>query len=190
MPPTRVRMRYDADRRRGGLVFRRRKRQTAALVSGAIAMGYGCHCSRCGERVGQSRRHDQEGGVSIVGEAGPRRGRQDPCHQDCSSRSAARCAPEYGHPRRIRGLHSLVNRRTPCALAHLPERVARTSVGATFRVMRSWARAPATGSPRALAYAAPTATPTRAAGSRTAQRSPSTRTSGASRRRTSSSMAF
>jgi hypothetical protein len=65
----------------------------------AIAIGYGC---RCGGRVGQSRRHehDQEGGVSIVGEAGPRRGRQDPSHQDCCSRSATRRAPAYGHTRR------------------------------------------------------------------------------------------
>ena len=45
---------------------------------------------------------------------------------------------------------------------------------------------PATGSPRALAYAAPTSAPTRAAGSRTAQRSPSTGTIGTSRRRTES----
>ena len=43
-----------------------------------------------------------------------------------------------------------VHRRAPCALAPCtPERVARTSVGATFRATRSWARAPATGSPRA-----------------------------------------
>ena len=73
---------------------------TAALL---VAMRYGCHyshCRRCDGRVGQSRRHDQEGGVSIVGEAGPRRGRQGPCHQDCCSRSAARRAPEYGHPHR------------------------------------------------------------------------------------------
>ena len=67
------------------------------LPPDAIAVWYG---SRCGGRVGQSRRHDQEEGVSIVGEAGPRRGRQDPWHQDCCSRSSARRAPEYGHPRR------------------------------------------------------------------------------------------
>ncbi len=40
------------------------------------------------------------------------------------------------------------------------------------------------------AYAAPASTPTRAAGSRTAQRSPSTRTSGTSRRRTESASWF
>jgi hypothetical protein len=66
--------------------------------------GYGCHdchCCHCGGRAGQSRRHDQEGGVSIVGEAGPRRGRQDHCHQDCCSGSATRRAPgEYEHSRR------------------------------------------------------------------------------------------
>ena len=32
-------MRYDADRCRGGLVLRKRKRQTGALVPDAIAMG-------------------------------------------------------------------------------------------------------------------------------------------------------
>ena len=47
-------------------------------------------------------------------------------------------------------LHPIVHRRTPCAFApHTPEREARTSVGATFRATRGWARAPATGSPRA-----------------------------------------
>ena len=57
------------------LVFRKRTRQTAALVSGAIAMGYGSRCShcsrcsRCGGRVEPSRSHYQEDGVSIVGEA-------------------------------------------------------------------------------------------------------------------------
>ncbi len=99
----RLSMRYDADRRRGHLVSRKRNRQTGALVPDAIAMGYGCHCSHCrccGGCVGQSRRHDQEGGVSIVGEAGPRRGRQDPSDQDCCSRSTACRAPAYGHPRR------------------------------------------------------------------------------------------
>ena len=49
-----------------------------------VAMRYGCHyshCRRCDGRAGQSRRHDQEGGVSIGGEAGPRRGREDPAIQ-------------------------------------------------------------------------------------------------------------
>ena len=80
----------------------------------------------------------------------------------------------------IRGLHPLVHRRTLCGFAQqTPERVARTSVGATFRATS----ASATESPRAC-NAAPTSTLTRAAGTRTAQRSLSTRTSGTSRRRT------
>ncbi len=61
------------------------------------------------------RRHDQEGGISIVREAGLRRGRQDPSRQDCCSRFA----PEYGHPRRS-VVYILL-----CAaerLAHLPRK--------------------------------------------------------------------
>jgi hypothetical protein len=88
----RLSMLYDADRCRG-VSFN----NPPGRNSDAIAIGYG---RRCGGSVGQSRRHDQEGGGSIVEEAGPRRARQDPSHQDCCSRSAARCAPEYGHPRR------------------------------------------------------------------------------------------
>ena len=84
------------------------------------------------------------------GEAGPRRGRLDPSHQDCCSRSAARLAPEYGHPRRSVVCTHLCTAERLCAFApHTPERVARTSVGATFRATRGWARAAATGSPRA-----------------------------------------
>ncbi len=128
-------MRYDADPRRGGLVFRKRKRQTGALVLDAIAIGHGCHFSRC-SAVGRLNRvagKIKKGGVSIVGEAGPRRGRQDPCHQECCSRSAARMWTSAS----IRGVHPLVHRRTACAFApHTPERVAHTSVGATFRATR------------------------------------------------------
>jgi hypothetical protein len=95
-----------------------RKQQTGALGPDAFAIRYGCYCSRCsrcGGRVGQSLRHDQEGGISIVREAGPRRGRQDPSRQDCCSRFA----PEYGHPRRSVVYIPL------CAaerLAHLPRK--------------------------------------------------------------------
>jgi hypothetical protein len=94
-------MRYDVDRRRG--VSFPRGEGAGEEVSSRRNQGYGCHCihcSRCGGCVGQSRRHDQEDGVSIVGEAGPQRGRHDPSHPYCCSRSAARRAPEYGHPRR------------------------------------------------------------------------------------------
>jgi hypothetical protein len=52
----RLSMRYDADPRRGGLVFRKRKRQTGALVLDAIAIGYGCHFSRCSRCVGRLNR--------------------------------------------------------------------------------------------------------------------------------------
>jgi hypothetical protein len=93
----RLSMRYDADRRRGVSFSGSENARQELLPPDAIAIGYGCHC---GGRVGQSHRHDQEGGVSIVGEAGPRRGRQDPSHQDCCSGSATRRAPEYGHSRR------------------------------------------------------------------------------------------
>ena len=110
-------------------------------------MWYG---SRCAGRVGQSRRHDQEDGVLIVGEAGPRRGRQDPCHQHCCSRSSARRAPEYGHPRR-----SVVCTRLCTAerLAHSP-RKRQNEWRARQSGRRSELRGvgpvpPATGSPRA-----------------------------------------
>ena len=160
-------MRYDADRRRGSR-FPEANTPDRSSCPDTIAIWYGCHCShcsRCGGRVGQSRRHDQEGGVSIVGEAGPRRGRQDPSHQDCCSRSAARLAPVYGHPRRsVVCTHLCTAERRLANSPRTPAPVARTSVGATFRATRGWARAPATGSPRALAYAAPTSAPTRAAG--------------------------
>ncbi len=154
-----------------------------ARSSDAIAIGYG---SRCGGRVGQSRKHDQEGGVSI-GEAGPRQGRQDPWHQDCCSQSAARHASEYGHARRSVVCTPLC---TAERLAHSPRKRQNES-RARQSERRSELRGvgpvpPATGSPRALEYAAPTSTPARAAGSRTAQRSPSTRTSGTSRGRTES----
>jgi len=135
--------------------------KTAALL---VAMRYGCHyshCRRCDGRVGQSRRHDQEGGVSIVGGGGsaarttrslPSRLLLPICRSTCSGiwTSAS-----------IRGLHPLMDRRTPCAFVpHRPERVARTSVRARLRATRrGCARAPATGSPRALAYAAPTSAP-------------------------------
>ena len=109
-------------------------------------MGYGCHCShcsRCGGRVEQSRSHDQEDGVSIVGEAGPRRGRQDPSHQDCCSRSATRRAPEYGHPRRSVACTPLcpAERLADSPRKRQNEWRARQS-GATFRATRGWARAP------------------------------------------------
>jgi hypothetical protein len=103
-----------------GLVFRKRNRQTGALVPDAIVMGLGCHCSlciRCSGRVGQSRKHDQEGGESIVGEAGPRRGRQDPWHQNCRSRSSAQRVLEHGQSASIRGLQPLVHHRTPCGVS-------------------------------------------------------------------------
>jgi hypothetical protein len=95
-------MLYDADCRRGSR-FPEAKAPDRSSCPDAIAIWYGSHCGRCSRcrgRVGQSHRHDQEGGVSIVVKAGPRRGRQDPSHQDCCSRSATRRAPEYGHPRR------------------------------------------------------------------------------------------
>ena len=110
----RLSMRYDVDRRHGVSFSGSETARQELLPPDAIAVWYG---SRCGGRVGQSRRHDQEEGVSIVREAGPRRGRQDPWHQDCCSGSATRRAPEYGHPRSIRGLHLLVHRRAPCAFS-------------------------------------------------------------------------
>jgi hypothetical protein len=65
-------MRYDADRRRGGSrspVAKPPDRSSRPRRKSLL--GYGCHCIHCsrfGGRLGQSRRHDQEGGVSIVGE--------------------------------------------------------------------------------------------------------------------------
>ena len=59
-------------------------------------------------------------------------------------------APEYGHPHRSVVCTPLCTAERLCAFApRTPERVVRTSVGATFRATRGWARAPATGSPRA-----------------------------------------
>jgi hypothetical protein len=113
-----------------GLVFRKRTRQTGALAPDAIAIGHGCHCShcsRCGGRVEQSRSHDQEDGVSIVGEAGPRRGRQDPSHQDCIPRSAARSGTWTTAS--IRGLRPLVHRRAPCAFGPHTPRTSGAHVG-------------------------------------------------------------
>jgi hypothetical protein len=151
--------------------------------SDAIAIGYG---SRCGGSVGQSRRHDQEGGVSIVGEAGPQRGRQDPSHQDCCYRSAARRASEYGHPRRSVVCTPLC---TAERLAHSP-RKRQNEWRARQSGRRSELRGvgpvpPAAGSPRALAYAAPTFTYA-CGGLEDRERSPSTGTIGTSRRRTES----
>jgi hypothetical protein len=118
--------------------------------------------------------HDQEGGVSIVGEAwsAARTTRSLPSRlllpivrSTCSGiRTSAL----------IRGLQPLVHHRTMCEFSrrtrtlahHLQSRRKRPAHARTsyaLGAMRGWVRAPAAGLPRALAYAAPTSTATCAA---------------------------
>jgi hypothetical protein len=150
-------MRYDVDRRHGSRFPVGENARQELLPPDAIAIWYG---SRCGGRVGQCRRHDQEGGVSIVGEGGS------------AARTTRSLASRLLLPivrstcsgirtsASIRGLHPPVHCRTPCGFSrrtrnlahHLRSRRKRPTNARTsyaFAVTRGWVRAPAAGSPRA-----------------------------------------
>ena len=91
---------YDVDRRRG-FSFSGNARQELSSPTQSLwgEAATASAASAAAEELDRAACMIKKAVYRSSGRRGPPQGRQDPSHQDCCSRSSARRAPEYGHPR-------------------------------------------------------------------------------------------